>query len=49
MTHNTKEAVTKLKKKKRKKNNTINLIFTLNYYVGSHKNRGQKQMRFGDT
>ena len=42
MTHNTKEVVTKfiLKKKKKKKktainkNNTINLILTLNYYAG---------------
>ena len=36
-THNTKEVVTKLKKKKKtaiKKNNTINLILTLNYYAG---------------
>ena len=37
MTHNTKEVATKLKKKKKtaiKKNNTINLILTLNYSVG---------------
>ena len=47
MTHNTKEVVTKfiLKKKKKKtaikKNNTMNLILILNYYAGSHKNRGR--------
>ena len=52
MTHNMKEVVTKLKEKKKtaiKKNNTINLILTLNYYASSHKNRGQKQLGFGDT
>ena len=51
MTHNTKEVVTKLKKKKKeaiKKNNTINQILTLNYYAGSHKNRGQEQLGFKD-
>ena len=46
MTHNTKEVVTKFifKKKKKtaiKKNNTMNLILILNYYAGSHKNRGR--------
>ena len=49
MTHNMKEVVTKLKKKKKtaiKKNNTINLILTLNYYTGNHKNRGQEQLGF---
>ena len=30
-------------------NNTINLILTLNYYVGSHKNRGQEQLGFRNT
>ena len=53
MTHNTKEVVTKFKKKKKrtaiKKNNTINLILTLNYYTSSHKNKGQEQLRFRDT
>ena len=50
MIHNTKEVVTKFKKnRKKEKNNTINLILTLNYYASSHKNRGQKQMRFRDT
>ena len=51
MTHNTKEVVTKFKKKKIaiKKNNTINLILTLNYYTGNHKNRGQEQLGFRDT
>ena len=37
MTHNMKEVVTKLKKKRKKeikKINTINLILTLNYYAG---------------
>ena len=50
MTHNTKEVVTKLKMKKKaiKKNNTINQILTLNYYAGSHKNRGQEQLGFKD-
>ena len=32
-----------------KKNNTINLILTLNYYASSHKNKGQEQLGFGDT
>ena len=54
MTHNTKEVVTKLEKKKRKKtatkkNNTINLVLILNYYEASHKNRGQEQQGFRDT
>ena len=57
MTQNTKEVVTKLKiiiKKKTttttiKKNSTINLILTLNYCVGSHKNRDQEQLGFRDT
>ena len=52
MTHNTKEVVTKLKKKKKiaiKKNNTINLILTLNYYAINHKNRDQEQLGFRDT
>ena len=40
MTHNTKDVV---------KNNTINLILTLNYYVGSHKNRGQEQLGYRNT
>ena len=52
MTHNTKEVVTNLKRKRKtaiKKNNTINLILTLNYCVGSHKNRDQEQLGFRDT
>ena len=55
MTHNTKEVVTKFLKKKLKKktaikkNNTINLILTLNYYASSHKNRDQEQLGFRNT
>ena len=47
MTHNTKENKNK-KTKAMKKNNTINLILTLNYYASSHKNRGQEQLGFRD-
>ena len=32
-----------------KKNNTINLILTLNYYADIHKNSGQEQLGFRDT
>ena len=59
MTHNTKEVLKYIYiyiymyvcmyKIAIKKNNTINLILTLNYYASSHKNRGQEQLRFGDT
>ena len=48
MTHNTKEVVTKKKKTAIKKNDTNDLILTLNYYVGSHKNRDQEQLGFRD-
>ena len=48
MTHNTKENKNK-KTKAMKKNNTINLILTLNYYASSHKNRGQEQLGIRDT
>ena len=54
MTHNTKEVVKIIKNKNKnktaiKKNNTINLILTLNYYAISHKNRDQEQLGFRDT
>ena len=32
-----------------KKNNTINLILTLNYYADIHRNSGQEQLGFRDT
>ena len=47
MTHNTKEVVTKLIAIK--KNNTINLILTLNYYASNHKNIDQEQLGFRDS
>ena len=59
MTHNTKEVLKYIYiyiyiciciyKTTIRKNNTINLILTLNCYASSHKNRGQEQLGFGDT